>query len=83
SSLKDHFKSSENPSHFFLAEESSDELVFLKLAPHLPPKIDKSVVVFSDLTFDAFEEYSTIPAQIYEPVMQFSNKITRYNDFLI
>ena len=81
--LRNKFVSSPPSSPFMLSsEDTSDKLTFVKFASDLPPKVEKSVVVFPDLSFVAYSEDLQIPSHIFENCMQFSTEVIRYNDFV-
>lgn len=81
-SLKTKFLSNETPSGFVLNGEPVDEkLVFVKFSPELPPKVVKSVIVFDNLNFVAYDNDQTIPRHVFERSMNFSNQILRFSDF--
>lgn len=82
-SLKTKFSGDSPSSNFVLSPTSSVEsLIFLQFATGSPPKIVKSVVVFCDLSFVAYEGTECIPSRVYEHSMSFPKNITRYTDFL-
>ena len=81
-SLKTKFLSCESDFGFVLSGEVSDErLVFFKFASDLPPKIVKSIVVSSDLSFSAYDESELIAPRFFENSMSYSKRILRFTDF--
>ena len=81
--LKEKILNFDLPFGFFLFGDSSTNLTLLKLASDMPPKISKSVVIYQDLSFLAYDENVPLSSNVFQNSMQYSKLIRKFSDFLI
>lgn len=75
--------SSSKPNFFLLPGDSSEKRVFLNVDVSNDPTLKQSITVFEDLSFVALDEHkNVIPDIVYNDVMQFPLRISRFSDFL-